>query len=451
MLGLRPEDFEGRPIADIMGEEGFRTISPYVERVLRGEPVEYETDIHLTGAGLRRVLVKYTPERDRSGNVRSWIASILDVTDHRQMAADLREMAILKEMGSLYVRKDIELDECLQRTVDAAIALAGADKGNIQVFDAASNSLVIAAHRGFSEPFLAFFKHGCDDASACGSAMQTKKQVIVEDVLRSDIFAGNPSQTVVIDAGVRAVISTPLISSAETLMGMISTHYASPHEPTDRELDLTAVLARQTADYLERKRAEQIEKTLLSELSHRCNNMLAVIQAIANQRISNHYTGAEARTAFVARLQALARANGHILKSDWRGVSVHELVETELEAFRARVEVEGITVLVRPEDAQNLSLALHELVTNASRHGALSSALGRVHVSWRITRETNPTLHFRWRELEGPPVAPPDRSGFGTTTLKGMFTGVRIDYLKEGLDCEFELQLRGPMPFVAGQ
>ena len=443
-VGLRPEDFKRRSIIDIMGEQGFRTISPYVERALRGEPVEYETDMHYAGVGPRRVLVKYTPDRDRSGSVRGWIESILDLTDQRQMADDLREMTILREMGSLYVRNDLELDECLQSTIDAAITLVGADKGTIQVFDATSNSFVIAVHRGFAEPFLTFFKHVYDNAAACTGATKTKKQVIVEDVLSSDIFIGHRSQAVLIDAGVRAAVSTPLISSNGTLMGVISAHYATPHKPTERELHLIEVLARQTADYLERKRAEQIEKTLLSELNHRCNNMLAVIQAIANQSISDHCTGAEARTAFVARLQALARANRHVLKSDWSGVGVHELVETELEPFSTNVAIEGISVLVRPEDAHNLSLALHELATNASKYGALSSAAGKVHISWRITRENNPTLYFRWREAGGPPVVPPDRHGFGTTMLQGMFTGVRIDYLEEGLSCEFELQLRSP-------
>jgi two-component sensor histidine kinase len=155
----------------------------------------------------------------------------------------------------------------------------------------------------------------------------------------------------------------------------------------------------------------------------------------------------------VARLQALARANGHVLKSDWSGVGVHELVETELEPFRTNVAVDGITVLIRPEDAQNLSLALHELATNATKYGALSNAAGKVHISWRIMRGDNPTLRFRWREAGGPPVVPPDRQGFGTTMLKGMFTDVRIDYLEEGLNCEFQLQLLSstrfdPTPFL---
>ncbi len=134
------------------------------------------------------------------------------------------------------------------------------------------------------------------------------------------------------------------------------------------------MLARQTADYLERKRAEQIEKTLVRELNHRCNNLLAVIQAIANRSLSEDYTVDEARTAFVARLHALARANRRIMKSDWSSV--------ELRQLKTSVTVEGPPVTIPPHDAQNLSLATHELVTNASKYGALSSAAGHVHVSW---------------------------------------------------------------------
>jgi PAS domain S-box-containing protein len=445
MFGLRPEDFEGRLIIDILGEEAFRTISPYVEKVLRGEPVEYETDIHYSGVGPRRVLAKYTPDRDSAGNVQGWVATIVDLTNQRkadaQIAADLQAMTILKEMGSLYVRNDLQTDECLHHTIDAAITLVGADKGNIRVYNSSSNSLVMAAHRGFAEPFLTFFKHVRDDGSTCAAATRTKGQVIVEDVLESDIFVGHKSLAVLIDAGVRAVISTPLLSSNGNLMGMIATHYSNPHRPTDREVYLIQVLARQAADYLERRRAEQTEKTLLRELNHRCNNLLAVVQAIANKSLSDDHTLAEARTAFVARLQALARANRHITKFDWSGVELHELVQTELEPFKANVTVEGGPVKVHPQDAQNLSLALHELVTNAAKYGALSSVVGRVRVSWRIIRGNNRTLHFRWQELGGPRVVAPNRQGFGTTLLKGMFTNIRLDYLEEGLDCEFDLQL----------
>jgi two-component sensor histidine kinase len=207
------------------------------------------------------------------------------------------------------------------------------------------------------------------------------------------------------------------------------------------DLSLIKVLARQAADYLERKRNEQIEKTLFCELNHRCNNLLSVVQAIANRSLCDAHTPAAARGAFIARLHALARAHRRITKSDWRGVEVLEIVETELEPFRTNVVIEGNPIKVHPQDAQNLSLALHELATNAAKYGALSNCDGKVRISWSITRESNPIMHFRWRETGGPRVAAPHRQGFGTTLLKSMFTGIRLNYLEEGLDCEFDLPL----------
>ncbi len=448
MFGLRPGDFEGKRIADILGEEAFRTILPYVERVLRGEDVEYERNIHYAGVGWRRMLVRYMPDRDSSGSVRGWVASVLDVTDQRKaearIAADLQAMTILTEMGDLYIRNDLPIEECLQRTIDAAIAIVGADKGNVRIFDPTSSSLVIAAHRGFAEPFLTFFTQGCNSAVMCAVAIRMKSQVIVEDILQSDIFAGQQSQAVLIEAGVRAIVSTPLMSSSGNIMGLISTHYATPYKPGDRDLSLIKVLARQAADYLERKRNEEVEKALFCELNHRCNNLLAVVQAIANRSLGDAHTPAAARDAFIGRLHALARANRRITRSDWRGVEVLEIVETELEPFRTNVMIEGVPVKVHPQAAQNVSLALHELATNAAKYGALSNCDGKVCISWSITRESNPIMRFRWHETGGPRVAAPHRQGFGTTLLKGMFTSIRLNYLEEGLDCEFDLPLYTP-------
>jgi two-component sensor histidine kinase len=122
-------------------------------------------------------------------------------------------------------------------------------------------------------------------------------------------------------------------------------------------------------------------------------------------------------------------------------VELHKLIESELEPFRTSVTVEGIPVIVDPQRAQIFAMTLHELLTNAAKYGALSSVAGKVHISWRITHENEPTLHFRWRESEGPRVVAPSRQGFGTTLLKGIFAEVRFDYLEEGLDCAFDMRL----------
>jgi PAS domain S-box-containing protein len=148
----------------------------------------------------------------------------------------------------------------LEVILDAAVSITGADKGNIQLLDPGSGALVIAAQRGFEEPFLNFFARVRDESSACGAAMLSAQSVVVEDVTRSELFAGQASLDALLAAGVRAVQSTPLLSSDGSLLGMISTHFSRPTRLEERKLRLTDLLARQAADYLERKQAEEKQR-----------------------------------------------------------------------------------------------------------------------------------------------------------------------------------------------
>jgi two-component sensor histidine kinase len=268
--------------------------------------------------------------------------------------------------------------------------------------------------------------------------MATNEQVIVDDVLTSEIFVGQPAQKVLLEAEVRAVISTPLRSSKGNLLGVISTHFNRPGHPSERQLRLTNILARQAADYLERKHSEQIQQTIVLELQHRSNNLLAVIQSIAQRSLA----GDQSKKTFEARLQALARANRALVRSNWGGVDLNALVRNELEAFSKRASVSGVSVLLSPQLAQNFTLALHELATNSAKYGALSKTPGKVEVSWTIEPDrSGSVLKFRWQESGGPPVSPPARQGFGTQLLKGIFSNVSLEYPVEGLTCEIEVHL----------
>lgn len=242
--------------------------------------------------------------------------------------------------------------------------------------------------------------------------------------------------------GVRAVISTPLTSSTGVLLGIISVHFDEPHRPTEQQSRLLNLLVRQAADYLERKRAEQIEEILIREVQHRSNNLLAVIQSIANKSLSGEYSLSQAKKAFEARLQALARANRQLTKSNWSGADLKEIARLELEPYGDRAIFDGIDLIVGAQYAQNFSLALHELATNAAKYGALSNETGKVVISWTITAEERSNrLNFKWQEKGGPSVTPPQRSGFGTSLLKAMFANARFDYVVEGLICEIEVLL----------
>jgi signal transduction histidine kinase/DNA-binding response OmpR family regulator len=167
-----------------------------------------------------------------------------------RMAADLRGMTRLHEIGALCARADHKPEECFAAILDAAVEITKADKGTLQLLDRDSGKLGLAAQRGFAST------DGLE-AAAGGMGLRTGCQLLVNDVAASEMLADHPSRGVLLAAGVSALQATPLLSSRGTVLGILSTHFTRPHPPDERELRLIDLLARQASDYLERKQAEE--------------------------------------------------------------------------------------------------------------------------------------------------------------------------------------------------
>jgi two-component sensor histidine kinase len=195
-------------------------------------------------------------------------------------------------------------------------------------------------------------------------------------------------------------------------------------------------------DLTSRKAGEAKEKLLVRELQHRSNNLLSVVQTIASRSLSTATSLSGAKAIFEARLHALARAHRRLTDSDWIGVELSEIITAELEPFAPRTKVEGPSITLGPQRAQDFSLAIHELVTNAVKYGALSRLGGEVGVSWKIeSNGRGKVLKFHWRERGGPPVAKPSREGFGTLLLNSVLDSATLDYPPEGFSCDLGLLL----------
>ena len=195
-------------------------------------------------------------------------------------------------------------------------------------------------------------------------------------------------------------------------------------------------------DLTSRKAGEAKEKLLVRELQHRSNNLLSVVQTIASRSLSTATSLSGAKAIFEARLHALARAHRRLTDSDWIGVELSEIITAELEPFAPRTKVEGPSITLGPQRAQDFSLAIHELVTNAVKYGALSRLGGDVSVSWKIeSNGRGKVLKFHWRERGGPPVAKPSREGFGTLLLNSVLDSATLDYPPEGFSCDLGLLL----------
>lgn len=180
----------------------------------------------------------------------------------------------------------------------------------------------------------------------------------------------------------------------------------------------------------EQHRNEERRHLLLRELQHRTNNLLAVVSSIARRTLVDGRKMAEAREALLGRLQALANASDTLAAAHWQGADILLVIESEMRAFAGRYTVQGPPVLLSAQAAQNTSLVIHELATNASKHGALSQPDGHVAISWGIENDSDePRLVFEWKESGGPPAQAPARQGFGYTLLKTVLSDA--DYKPE--------------------
>jgi light-regulated signal transduction histidine kinase (bacteriophytochrome)/CheY-like chemotaxis protein len=208
---------------------------------------------------------------------------------------------------------------------------------------------------------------------------------------------------------------------------------------------LHVVLRRINTATLERKRISERDKVLMAELDHRVKNTIANIQALVTQTSR----GARSLTGFVqgleGRIQAMAKAHSLLSQSRWEGVSIGKLLREEINHYAVgdrTISLSGPDFLLTPKAALSLSLAVHELATNAAKYGAFTASLGHVAVDWR--RASNGGVEMSWAETGGPLVEKPDRRGFGSTLIEralAMDTGGRakVHFLAAGVVCDISL------------
>jgi PAS domain S-box-containing protein len=244
--------------------------------------------------GYRAFQTSGIPVKDQGGQIEEWLGTLTDIQDaidikvlldrtqtglvdslkalrasearSRAHLADLQaveaqlanDSTALKQLNDASSRlwQAHELHAGLNEILGVALELLGADKGNVQLFDAARKVLVIAAHRGFEQPFLDFFKEvSAEFDTSCGRALRAGRRTFVDDLEADEGFA--PFRAIIAAAGVRAVQSTPLVGRDGMPVGMLSTYFCNVHRPTTHELDLLDLYARQAAAFIERHRNDE--------------------------------------------------------------------------------------------------------------------------------------------------------------------------------------------------
>jgi PAS domain S-box-containing protein len=289
--GTTPQQMEGWGWQSVHAPETLpKVMEGWKAAIATGQAFEMEFPLRGADGRFRQFLTRAFPLKDAHGRVVQWFGTNTDVEElkraalemaalQEQLSAELAAMNQLHELSTRFVRQE-DSRTLLEAILDAGIAILGAQKGYIQVLHPASDELSIRAQRGFDPAYVEFFSHIDPGTVVSGTPTKAGQSVIVEDVALSPRLLANPrALELKLAAGVRAVVCTPLLTRAGQLLGVFSAHFDVPHRPSERDLHLLELLARQAADLIERIQDERALLAARRELALANTDLEAKVRA----------------------------------------------------------------------------------------------------------------------------------------------------------------------------
>lgn len=405
IFGYTLEEIIGRPITTIIPPELLDEERDIIARLSRGERIEHFETTRLAKNG-RRIDLSLTisPVRDASGKIIGASKVARDITERRRQEVELARLAAIVSSSD---------DAIISKTLQGFVT--SWNVGAERIFGYRAEEMLGRHITTIIPPELHEEEEQIIARLANGERVEHYETArIAKDGRRIDI-----SLTV-----------SPIRDSAGRVVG-------------------ASKVARDVSD---RKRAEDTQRLLLDELNHRIKNTLATVQAIATQTLRRAKDPSEFVTAFNGRIKSLARAHGLLTGGSFQGADIQQLVREQLllggEAD-SRISWSGPSLMLDGQVALHLALVLHELGTNARKHGALSTPNGHVSAHWEARSNGGARLVFDWRETGGPSVKPPSARGFGSMLIEQSLQThggiVSISYAETGLICTIDL----PLPRIA--
>jgi two-component sensor histidine kinase/CHASE3 domain sensor protein len=264
---------------------------------------------------------------------------------------------------------------------------------------------------------------------------------------KTDQHLGPPNAAALLERKKRGVLETGEPARLEL-------HLTGPERDTWYDISLIpnydsggaiAGVIAAAVDVTQRKQTEAHVRLLMREIAHRAKNLLAVVLAMTRQTAASATSTADFMARFSARLESLSSSYDLLIRDDWQGATIEDLVWSQLSHHidhgRSQITAHGPILRMPPDATQNLGMALHELATNAAKYGALSVPTGRVEITWSVVprEDGGRDCAIRWQESGGPPVTPPARRGFGQVVIERSVARVlggvvALSYEPAGLD-----------------
>ena len=386
-LRITEEQIKGKADHEIFPAEQAASFQANDRKVIEaGVPMKFE-ETSVQEDGPHTSIVYKFPLLNAEGEIYALGGIATDITDRKrqerelldlrdELAAELTAMTRLHEFSMHLLSLD-ELQPVIEEVLDATIALQHADFGNIQLYNPETQALEIVAQRGFNQEFLGHFRIVSDSDAACGRAMKLRERIIIEDVEVDSDFA--PHRQIAASAGFRAVQSTPLLTRGRELLGVLSTHFRRPHRPSLRELRFTDLYARQLAETLERKRAQQLLQITQIELARvsRVTTMGELAASIAHE-VNQPLAAISNNSSACLRLLA----SGHLEREVLR----RTLEEIVADGTRASTVIARIRKLIQKAPGERNRLNINDVIQEVLSLAGEEFKENQVRVEHQLTQ-----------------------------------------------------------------
>ncbi len=379
---------------------------------------------------------------DEDGSAVRFPGVIMEIT--KRKTSDMRKQALI-ELGDRL--RDLPDMQCIVRAAATILAdLLSPGRAGFGIVDNAAKTVFIPTdwHRADMESVA-----GTYDFSSYGPVIEeltADRLVFIENVEKDARTAG--SKDALADLGIVALLNVPIVEHGKLVLVAFA-HNDGPVDWDTHDLNFVHAVADRVQVALARLRAENRQEMLNRELSHRLKNSLAMAQSIVSQSLRSASDLKTVKEDVGRRLSVLGRAHEILLSGSSEEADIAMVVRNALLPYQEdqkRIHTEGPRIALSGPAALSLSLILHELATNALKHGSLSNPDGHVELCWRKEASPKPRMILRWTEKGGPAAAEPTRLGFGSRLIRYGITGatdqsISMDYGQEGLVCELSVAM----------
>lgn len=453
LYGLPPRDsYPSTDFERLVVPEDAHLVSTATSRMNGQAPRDVEYRIRRPDTGeVRWIARKGELERDEAGHPIRFVGVARDITGQRAeqvaLAESERYKTVLLELDDR-LRDLADVAEVPRVAAELAGTALGASRAGFGQLDAAGEHVSIEPDWTAPGQASVAGHHRFADYGDFHHNLRQGEPLVVDDVVIDPRTAPHAPALQALD--VAAFVDVPLRERGSTV-ALFFVHDRVPRTWTAQELAFMRAVADRVEVGVSRLRAEERQRLLNHELSHRMKNLFSMVQAVATQTLRGASDIEAAGEVLARRLIALGKAHDILLGGTAERAPLAAVVREGigvLEAASRRVEVSGPEVEVGGKAALSLALMLHEMTTNAVKYGALAVPEGRVELSWSVSEgDDGLALRLSWRERGGPPVEPPARKGFGTRLIERGLTGqvggtLALDYPPEGVTCVVEAPLR---------